>query len=110
MRNLQRNKKVLTYKLYLGKGEIVDKYGDPTGDYKESYTEPEEFVAYVTPNTGSTAYNFFGLDTNYSHMVITSNMECPIKEDSLVTYEGNEYVVVKRAKSLNQIVLAIRGV
>lgn len=110
MRSLLRNKQTLYYSLYEGKQEIVDEHGLPTGDYEEMYGELVPFKANVSANRGSTSYNFYGIDTNYSHIVTTTNKDLPIDEETLIYYKDNPYFVVKKSISLNGVVLAISEV
>ena len=110
MRSLLRNKKSFEYALYEGSTEILDKYGDPTGDRGSMYGERLPYKANVSPNTGISSYGFFGIDNNYSHVITTTDMSCPITEDSLIFMNDKRYVVVKRAESLNNIVIAIKEV
>lgn len=124
MRNLARNKKTVYYALYSSKTEIVDANGNKTGDKRIEYTEPTAIRVSVSASRGEAYADPFGINLNYSKTVITDDMDCPIKEDSVLwidkeataevdgktTVTPYNYVVVRKAVSLNNISYAVREV
>lgn len=114
MRTLLRNKQTFYYALYNG---VVDRKVDGlyTGEKVVSYSDPVEMSANVSAARGSSDVELFGIDTPYSRTIVTDDMECPIKEDSVIWYgiapTGKpNYKVTAIAKSLNSIVYAIREI
>lgn len=115
MRCLNRNKQTFYYALYKGEVEEVDADGNYTGERTTEYDDPVKMKANISAARGESSYNPFGIETNYSKTIVTDDMKCPIKEDSILWIgieptEAYNYVVVKRAVSLNTISLAIREV
>lgn len=115
MRSLARNKKSFYYALYTGKSEVTDGYGRKTGQYTMTYSTPVLFKANIAPATGVSDLEMFGQNTNYSHVISTSDMTCPIDETShlwigVPTTDPYNFVVVRKAESLNCISYAIREV
>ena len=115
MRSLRRNKQTFYYALYLGNTEVIDEFGDRTGQYVPSYTEPTEYRANISPARGTTDLEQFGINSNYTKVIVTSDMNCPFEETTRLWIgidptQSYNYVVVQRAESLNSISFAIREV
>ena len=124
MRSLARNKQKIYYALYKGKTEIVDDYGNKTGEYDVSYDTPVEFDINVSAARGTADVDPFGINANYTKVMVTNDLSCPIDEYTALwigitptVMEGevevavpHNYVCVKRAPSINSISFAIREV
>ena len=115
MRSLVRNKRHFYYALYKSKDEITDSYGNKTGQYTLTYDSPVSYWANISPATGVSDLTQFGQNTDYSHVISTSDMSCPITETTRLwigvpTTAPHNYLVVRRAESLNCISIAIREV
>lgn len=110
MHTLRRNRKPFTYELYLGKADALDKNGYKTGEKKPVYDSPVTMYARISAARGSTTEEIFGVTTDYTRTIITDNMQCPIDENTRITIEGDVYCVVKVAKSLNHIMVAVKEV
>lgn len=112
MRCLERNKRKFFYALYKGKTAVVDSHGYKTGEYEITYGRPVMMRANISPSQGSVGTELFGINTNYSKVIVTADMNCPIAEDTAIWIdrmpcEKNNYRVVQVAKSLNQTAYAI---
>lgn len=115
MRGLRRNKTTLYYALYTGKQKMYDHNGMFTGDYEETYGEPVMARMNVAPATGDVDWNPFGISTPYTKVAMTFDLNCPISETTKVwidkdVKEPANYVVMALARSLNNIVYALREV
>lgn len=116
MRCLNRNKQTLYYALYQGETEEQDSDGNYTGERTITYGDPVKFKANISAARGESALNPFGIETNYSKTIVTDDLNCPIKEDTILwigkdpTEDPYNYMVVKKAESLNSIMYAIREV
>ncbi len=136
MRCLERNKQPLYYCLYNGRDEIIDEYGNSTGQYIRFYKEPVLMYANVSQATGFSSTEQFGTLENYDKVIVTCDMNCPIDEnsvlfidkepdetnvlthettaitvtDKLVEVPTPDYIVVRVARSLNSISIAVRKV
>ena len=124
MRSLVRNKQKIYYALQTEENPIRDEYGNLTGEYELSYTEPAEYRINVSAARGTSDLEQFGINEKYSKTMVTNDMTCPITEttrlwvgisptatvdDAEVTQPHN-YVVTAVARSINSITYAIREV
>lgn len=140
MRTLQRNKRTFYYCLYRHSSPIEDEYGNETGETLVVYQEPVEMKANVSQAAGQTNAEMFGTLENYDKVIVTSDMSCPIDENTVLFIEkapefvgtGDyaiageaiagiavagetmvpvyDYIVRRVSKSLNSIAIAIRRV
>lgn len=136
MRCLERNKQPFYYCLYSDKEEIIDEYGNSTGQYIRIYEAPVLMKANISQATGFSNTEQFGTLENYDKVIVTCDMNCPIDEnsvlfidkepddtnvlthettaitvtDKLVEVPTPDYIVVSVAKSLNSISIAVRKV
>ena len=100
MRCLERNKKTIHYKNYLGKTQIVDDNGNRTGEYTLSYSDLIEAKMNVSASRGVASEEMFGIATNYTKVLVTSDINCSMDEHSILwidrpTNEPHDYVVVR---------------
>ena len=117
MKCLDRNKRPLYYALYTGKTEVTDSYGNATGEYHETYSEPVLLNINQSGGRGDLESDLFGADVVYSKTIVTTDMACPIDEYSVIwidkdpTKDPYNYVVAAPpAKTLNSITIALREV
>ena len=125
MRGLARNKRDLYYSLYLGTADIKEG-GLVTGQKKILYSPPVLVRMNVSPQKGVASEEIFGINEDYTVTAITTDMSCPIDENSIVWFgitptwtvvnnevvitTANNYVVRAVAKSLNSIAYALKKV
>lgn len=121
MRCLERNKQTFYYALYEGKEQIIDSDGHKTGQKRVIYSDPVEMKANISPARGVSDVDMFGITETYTKAIVTDDISCPIKEDSIIwigkdAYEVKDgqrivtphnYVVVRVAPSLNSLVIAV---
>lgn len=118
MRCLNKNKQDFYYALYSSKTMATDANGLKTGEVTKTYTNPVKMSANISPARGSAESEMFGINTNYSKTIATDMMNCPITETSRIwiDIEPNlaannwNYEVVQVAKSLNNVVIAVKEV
>lgn len=122
MRCLARNKRAVWYSLYQGEVDERDQYGNRTGYKVKSYSAPVKVYMNISPARGTADIEQFGINTPYTHTLITDDLMCPITTTSLlwqgITPDGNgedgtvkhNYAVISVAKSLNSITYAIAEV
>ncbi len=116
MRSLLRNQQPVFYKLYEGREEIVDEYGNPTGSYIPLYSELKSAMLCVSPNKGNSEVQQFGTLEDYDRTMTTADTGVPIDEDSVLWVDGADtdgpynYIVKKRAPWKNSIQFAIQRV
>ncbi len=113
MKLLARNKTKIKYALYEGKEIVTDANGYKTGQMRRVYSTPVEYKCYVTAARGEAQEDMFGVNLNYEKTLVTE-LDCPIDENSILWIDRmdgeHDYIVVRKAKSLNFITYAIRKV
>ena len=124
MRTVHRNKQKIYYALYSGKNPILDEYGNQTGEYELTFATPVEYKINVSAARGTADVDPFGINENYTKTMVTNDMSCPIEEstrlwigkdatvtvDEVTTVTPHNYVVIKKAPSINSITYAIKEV
>ena len=117
MKCLDRNKQPAYYALYQGKENILDEYGNVTGEVKVNYSEPQMVMMNVSASRGDASLDMFGIAINYSKALISSDITLPIAEDSILWVgkspagdAPHNFVVSAIAKSLNSVTYAVREV
>jgi len=116
MVGLCRNKVKISYRLYIGETEIIDEYGNATGEYAPQYSELKTAWLSITPNKGTSEMQFFGNQLDYDRTMTTSDTSLDIDEQSVLwldgadTSKGYNFIVLRVAKSLNAIQYAIKQV
>lgn len=131
MRCLERNKTPFFYSLYIGKEEIIDEYGNSTGEYAVKHGNPKKYMANISAAKGETATRQFGESEEYDKIIVLDQSAPPIDEYSILwvdtmpelnddgTLKENDqgevitphdYTIKKVAKSLNVISVAISKV
>lgn len=121
MKLLRRNLTPIWYCLYKSRTPLTDESNYETGESDITYENPVQMMCNVSPAKGNAQMETFGNLESYDKVIITDDMSCPIKEDTLLfvdkapTYEdkkpvGMDYKVIRVAKSLNHISIAISKV
>lgn len=123
MRTLDRNKTTFYFATYQGKQEIIDDMGRHTAEYVTAYSPWTSFSANVSPSRGSNEAELFGNDVQYDRVIVTDDLNCPIDENTVLAIDiaPNErkgtadlpiydYVVTRKAKSLNFVSYAVAKV
>lgn len=137
MRSLKKNKQKLYYATYNQEIKLYEhdengniKYvDDGEGNQipvekgtKAGYNNPVSFYANISAAKGSSDSEVFGVSLDYTKTISTTDMTLPLSETSLIWYEtepiyntdGNvdessaDYAVVAVARSLNNVVYAIK--
>jgi len=98
---------------------ILDEHGLKTGDFMMKYTDPVPIDVALSESIGLnnlTAQGVaelrsYGVTTNYTHRMITDDMDCPIDEESIIWHERDpgdnpydvpyNFKVVRASKTLN---------
>ena len=116
MQSLAINQQTIEYALYTGKTDI-ETDGKKTGEKKKTYTSPQKYRIYVSPSKGEAAIEPFGQSEDYTNVMSTTDMNCPIKEDTILwigissaNQKPHNYRVTKVARGLNSILYAIQKV
>jgi len=112
MRTLERNQQRMFYALYDKKEAVIDEYGNKTGEWDLAYGEKIEISGTVTSATGFAQPELFGIFDSYDKVVILDNPDLPIKSSTIfwiddLEAEKHDYKVVKPARSLNSLAVAV---
>ena len=92
MKTLLRNRKTVYYALPTGKVKQTDAYGNYTGETVESYADPVKYERLSARNmTGVINSETFGLADAYESSFVTSDMSCPITEDTRLWIDTAPY-------------------
>lgn len=123
MRTMFRNKSTFYYASYTGQTEIVDEYGNVTGEYDVSYSKPDRYHGNISAAQGEMQSRQFGESESYDKVIVLDDRNAPIDEHSILwvdtlptlnadgtTDTPHDYVVKKCARSLNGLSIAIRKV
>lgn len=119
MRNLLRNQRTVWYRLCEGREPVLDGDGNDTGETAVAYSDPVAVRANVSPATGSSSQELFGVGVEYDRVAQLPGTGWPIDERSVLYVDseppetpdryaaGADYAVVRVAESLNQTSLAM---
>ena len=123
MRGMVRNKSKFYYASYIDKSEIIDEYGNATGEYQISYSNPKEYFGNISAAQGEMQSRQFGESESYDKVIVLDDRDAPIDEHSILwvdtlpslnedgtTATPHDYIVKKVARSLNGVSIAIRSV
>lgn len=115
MRSVQRNKQTIWYALRLDSTEVIDEYGNATGEFVEQYSIPMKLNINIGVPKGQINLERFGLNDDYTRVLATTDMDCPIAVDTIL-WVGIEptlphnFVVKKIMPAINQLLIAIQEV
>lgn len=119
MVSMEVNKSTIWYSLLTGKEAVLDENGHKTGEYKQTYTKPVSIRVALSESIGLnnlTAQGVaelraYGVSTNYTHRMITEDIDCPIDEQSILWFNRDpgdnpydvpyNFRVVRVGKTLN---------
>lgn len=123
MRCLARNKKTFFYALHDGQTEIIDEYGNVTGQYNVSYSAPIRTSGNISAAQGEIQSRQFGESESYDKVIVLDDVNTPIDEYSILwvdtlpllnedgsTNTPHDYIVKKVARSLNSVSIAVSKV
>ena len=123
MRGMVRNKSKFYYASYVGETEIIDEYGNATGEYEISYSNPIKCLGNVSAARGEVQSQQFGESESYDKVIVLDDINASINEHSILwvdtlphlnadgtTETPHDYIVKMVGKSLNGVSIAIRKV
>lgn len=123
MRCLDRNKRTFYYATYSGNSEMIDEYGNKTGEYEITYGNPTKYRGNISSAQGEIESRQFGDSESYDKVIALGKTDIPIDEYSILwvdtlpvisdngtTETPHDYIVKKVARSLNSVSIAIRKV
>lgn len=113
MRDLERDNQPMYYALFVSKTDLVG--GKHTGKFVITYGTPELFPCNISPDKGAVGLEAFGSLATYDRVISTSDMTCPIDENSILWIDTpptgkHNYEVDKVGKGIDSILIAIHKV
>lgn len=84
MRTLNRNKRPFWFCLYDEEINVIDEYGNETGEKIVKYGTPTKMLANISPASGYAQTEQFGNLDNYDKVIVTDWMDCPIDENTVL--------------------------
>ena len=122
MRCLLRNMRTFYFARYDRKEELIDEYGNKTGEYEVVYGSPVKCKGNISAAQGEIQSRQFGDSESYDKVIVLNNVDIPIDEYSILwvdtlpylientTDTPHDYIVKKVARSLNSVSIAISKV
>ena len=123
MRCMVRNKTTFYYACYINEVEIIDEYGNASGEYKVLYGRIKPMQGNVSAAQGEMQSRQFGESESYDKVIVLDERDVPLDEHSILwvdtlphldedglTDTPHDYVVKKVARSLNGVSIAISKV
>ena len=96
MRLLRKTRKVIGYKNYVGKKPVVIDDME-TGEYEIEHTDKQSLVCTITPRSntntninGVTFAGYIGNRTDYQKIILTTDLNCDIDENTLLFIESQD--------------------
>lgn len=94
--------------------ELQDEQGNFTGEYAPEYSEPVRALMNVSAAKGAADIEMFGMDTPYTHLLVTEDMTTAFDTESIfwigsspTTGAAHNFRVLRVARSLNHVTLAL---
>ena len=92
MVSMEINKTTIWYSNLIGTEDVTDENGLMTGSPKPTYSAPKPLRVALSESIGLnnlTAQGVadlkpYGIFTNYTHRMITEDMDCPLNEESII--------------------------
>lgn len=91
--------------------------GNFTGEYAPEYSEPVRALMNVSAAKGAADIEVFGMDTPYTHLLVTDDMDTPFDTESIFwmgnspeTGAPHNFRVQRVARSLNHVTIALSEV
>ena len=118
-----RNNSVFYYAKYENNNEIIDEYGNATGQYEVVYSNPIKVSGNISAAKGEMQSRQFGESESYDKVIVLDDRNIPIDEYSILwvdtlphlnedgpTETTHDYIVKQVARSLNSVSIAISKV
>lgn len=107
MKLLKRNTRPFLYRAFAGEEEEL-RNGLHTGNMKPRYDDPVLYRGNISAPSGFATDNLFGVNTQYTHVLVMDNPQADISEDGLIDWQGAVYEVKAVRPSLNVLAVALK--
>ena len=107
MRILRRNSTTFEYRPLASKQETMLN-GLHTGNMKPVYGDPVLYHGHISAPSGFATDNLFGVNTQYTHVLLMSDMNADIREEGIITWKENDYDIQAVRPTLNVLAVALK--
>ena len=107
MKLLRRNLTSFEYRACIEQEEVLDD-GRHTGRYATTYDDPVVMKGNLTVPSGYVSDRWFGIETNYTHILLVDDPKADIRENGLVCVGNDKYEIRAVRPSLNMMSIALR--
>ena len=107
MKLQRRNTVLFQYKPVIGQEERLLN-GMHTGNYGPVYGDPVVYRGNISVPSGFATDNLFGVNTQYTHVLVMDNVNANIAEDGLIEWNGSKYDVKAVRQSINVLSAALK--
>ena len=108
MKLLRRNTTQFTYQANTGNETEAIRNGKHTGEYVPVYANPVTYRGNISAPYGNASDNLFGINTQYTHVLVMDDPTVNIKEDGLITWNGATYEVKAVRPTINVLAVALK--
>ena len=117
MRTSKRDRRPVAYAFYEGAAELTDEYGNYTGEYVVSYSQPIKTLMNISGGRGQADIAMFGLTDTFSRTATTDDLDTKFTKETVFWIDKDpdagdpfDYRVVAVSRTINQVVLALAEV
>lgn len=107
MKLQRRNTVLFQYKPVTGQEERLLN-GMHTGNYDPVYGDPVMYRGNISVPSGFATDNLFGVNTQYTHVLVMDKPDADIAESGLIEWNGDKYDVEAVRKSINVLSVALK--
>ena len=107
MRLLRRNTVLFEYWSVTGTTETLVN-GLHTGNRKPTYDDPVQYRGHISAPSGFATDNLFGINTQYTHVLLVDKKDADIQEDGIITFLDNVYAVKAVRPTMNVLAVALQ--
>ena len=108
MKLLRRNTYRFAYYANTGTETEAIRDGLHTGEYTPAYAAPVYYRGNISAPYGNASDNLFGINTQYTHVLLMDDVKAPISEDGLIGWNGSIYEIQAVRPTLNVLAVALK--
>ena len=108
MKLLRRNTFRFAYYANTGTETETIRDGLHTGEYAPAYAAPVYYRGNISAPYGNASDNLFGINTQYTHILLMDDVKAPISEDGLIVWNGATYEIKAVRPTINVLAIALK--
>ena len=107
MKLLRRN--TVRFMYYANTGKTSDlRDGKHTGESIPIYADPVYYRGNISAPYGTATDNLFGINTQYTHVLVMDDVSADIREDGLIGWKGDLYEIMAVRPTINVLAVALK--